>query len=172
MQIAIKVEGSEEVAANLRGIAVDVRDKFMLQALKAGGEVVRSQSQANAPKGKTGSLANSITVGTKDQVVLVGPNKDVHDSTDKRKMRNDAIGTFQEKGTVNHYFGYGAFSRQVTSNQARRQKNKQIIFVGRTEERMKAHPFLGPALMQSAQAALQAEADKLRELIEARQKKG
>lgn len=169
MEISIQIEGTEDLAANLRELDRDVHDKYLIQALQAGGQVIRDNAQAIAPVGKTGSLATSITVQTKGNVVMVGPNKDKrNDPGDKRHMRNDSIGIFQERGTKNHYTWTG---QQISAAEARRKK-KNVISFQHTEERMPARPFLGPAFQQSAQAVLQAEADKLRQLIEARKMKG
>ena len=167
MEIGLQVDGCEEMAANLRGLAVDVRDKFVLRALKAGGKIVRDNSQALAPV-RTGALATSITVGTKDKTVLVGPNRETHDTKDKRKMRNDNIAVFIEGGTVNHFVWTG---QRITAAEARRKK-KNVIAFQKTEQRTPPRPFLKTALESSAQEAFQAEADTLRGLIEERVSKG
>ena len=72
MEMSLQVEGCEELAFNLRGLAADVRDKFTIQALKAGGAVVRDYSQAEAPVGETGQLATSIVVSVKGGADGVG----------------------------------------------------------------------------------------------------
>ena len=165
MEMALRVEGCEELAANLRSLAVDVRDKFMVKALKAGAAVVRDNAQALAPVGKTGALATSMTVSVKGNAVLVGPNTEKRDDAgDKRHMRNDSIGLFQERGTKNHYTWTG---QRITAAEARRKK-KNVITIQSERERMPARPFLRPALEQSAQEAFQVEADTLRVLIEAK----
>ena len=164
MEMSLRIDGCEELAANLRSLAVDVRDKFMLQALKAGAEVVRDAAQADAPV-RTGALATSITTSVRGGAVLVGPDKQArNDPGDKRHMRNDSIGIFQEKGTVNHYNYLG---ERITAAAARRKK-KNVISIQGKSERMPARPFLRPALESSAQAAFDAEADKLKSLIETR----
>ena len=171
MEITIKVEGAENLAATLRALPAEVQAKMIPQALKAGGKVIAAYAQAEAPV-RTGELAASMTVSARGQAVLVGPNKQPrNDPGDNRHMRNDSIGIFQERGTKNHFFGFGMFSWRVTAAQARRQRNKQIITVGRTEQRMKAHPFLSVALQAGAQEALAAERDKLQVLLEAKFKK-
>ena len=170
MEMSLQVEGCEELAFNLRGLAADVRDKFTIQALKAGGAVVRDYSQAEAPVGETGQLATSIVVSVKGGAVLVGPNKQPrNDKGDDRHMRNDSIGIMQEKGTVNHFNILGG---RVSAAEARKKKRNQLFSVERKEERMPARPFMEKALEESAQEAFQAEATKLRELIETRQMKG
>ena len=168
MEITIEVEGADNLAATLRALPVEVQTKMIPLALKAGGAVIRDYAQAEAPV-RSGELAASMTVSQRGQAVLVGPNKQPrNDPGDKRHMRNDSVGIFQERGTKNHFFGFGFFKRAVTASQARRQRNKQIITVGSTEERMPARPFLSVALQAGAQEALAAERDKLAELLEAR----
>jgi HK97 gp10 family phage protein len=166
MELEIHIEGTEEMAAELRGLASDVQTKFLIQALKAGGSVVRDYSQAEAPTGKTAQLATSMTVSTRGEVVLVGPNKEPrNDPGDKRHMRNDSVCIFNEGGTKNHFTWTG---QRITAAEARRKK-KNVISFQKTEERMPARPFLALALEHAAQPALQAEADKLSELIAKRQ---
>ena len=168
MELEIKITGAEELEANLRSLAVDMQGKMVVKALQAGGAVVRDVAQAVAPQGKTKSLSASMTVSTRGGAVLVGPNKEPrNDAGDKRHMRNDSIGIFQERGTIAHF---GMFGRMTAA--AARRKRKNVISVERTEERTPATHFLEKALEQAAPAAFQAEADKLHELLEARFAKG
>ena len=167
MELALEITGVEELTRELRALPQEVKDKIMPLALKAGAAIVRDQAQANAPVGKTGALATSITVSMRGGVVLVGPSTEPRsDAGDKRNMRNSTIGLFQEKGTVNHFAGWT--NRRITASQARRQRRKQIITIGSTTLRMPKHDFLRPALEESSKEAFQAEADKLRALIEAK----
>jgi HK97 gp10 family phage protein len=164
MEIALHVDGCEQLAENMRLLAEDVRSKFTLRALKAGGAVVRDYAQALAPV-RTGALATSIIVSTKGDKVLVGPDTGTYpkgENHDKRGMRHDSIGIMQERGTFNHF---GFLGRRITAQQARRQKNKKVIIIGRQEVRMPKHEFMKPALEQAAQEAFEAEAYTLRSLI-------
>jgi len=162
MQIALHVTGTEELAMNLRSLDADVKSKFLIRALKKGAAIVRDHAQALASVGKTGSLATSMTVQMKKGTVVVGPNTETHDATDKRKMRNDSIGIFVEGGTVNHYSWN---SQKITAAEARRKK-KNVITFQKTEQRTPPRPFLKPALEQSAQEVFQAEADEMKRQID------
>ena len=167
MELEIKITGAEELEANLRSLAVDMQGKMVVKALQAGGAVVRDVAQAEAPV-NTGALATSMTMSTRGGAVLVGPNKERrNDAGDKRHMRNESIGIFQERGTV-AYFG---LMGRIKAADARR-KRKNVIYVERTEERTPATKFLEKALAQAAPEAFQAEVDKLHELVEARFAKG
>jgi HK97 gp10 family phage protein len=164
MEINLEIMGAKELAHTLREIPVEVKERMMPQALKAGGEVVRDNAQAIAPV-DTGALATSMTVQGKKGAVLVGPNKDIHDTKDKRKMLNSNIGVFVEGGTVNHFSLLG----RITAAEARRKK-KNVITYQRTEQRTPPRPFLKQALTQSAAAAFEAIAAKLRALLDAKYK--
>ena len=167
MEMQFQVTGCEEMAATLRALPGEVKEKMMPLALKEGGKIIAAYAQVNAPVGETGALATSMTVSGRGGAVFVGPSTELrNDMGDNRHMRNSTIGLFQERGTVNHFAGWT--NRRITAQQARKQRRKQIITIGSTEERMPKHEFLRPAMEEGAQEAFQAEADKLHELIEAK----
>lgn len=169
MEINLEITGVQELATTLRALPGEVQDKFMIQALKAGAMPIRDRATSNAPR-DTGALGDSITISARGKTVLVGPSTAPrNDKGDERHMRNSTVGLFQEKGTVNHFAGWT--NQRISASQARRQRRKQIITVGSTTQRMPANPFLKRALEEGAQEAFQAEADKLRELIETKFRK-
>ena len=167
MQIDFQIEGVQEAAAALRALPAKLQKRSMRKALQAGAKIFLDAAISLVPRGKTGALASSITMSTRGDTVSIGPNTEPrNDPGDKRHMQNDSVANFLEKGTANHYFGFGAFSRRVTSSQARRQRNKQIITVGRTEERMPPHKFMLPAFERTAEPAAQAIVDNLKQDLE------
>jgi HK97 gp10 family phage protein len=135
----------------------------MRKAMQKGAQLTLNAAISLAPRGKTGALAGSITMSTRGDTVSVGPNTEPRsDPGDKRKMRNDSVGNFLEKGTVNHFTWTG---QRVTAAEARRKK-KNVISLGATQERMPPHRFMLPAFQVTAEPAAQVIVDSLKQDIE------
>jgi HK97 gp10 family phage protein len=153
--VRIEIEGAREIAEKLRALPAKIEKRIMVKALRAGAQEIQAAAMGAAPV-KTGALAAGIHIETSTR----GGKVTVSVSTGDDQY----YAIMLEKGTQNHF---GMLGGRLTAQEAYRRKKKSLFSAGSTTERMKPHPFMGPAFDQSAEQAVTTAAEILKEEIEA-----
>lgn len=131
-----RLDGLQEVLANLDGVAKKVRKKAVRTGVAKAGRLLARAAKANSPQGGTGQLKRSIGSKVKTYpsgvvVAIVGPRKGF--------AVVDAKGKKHDPANIAHLVEFGHAGPHPAP----------------------AHPFLRPAFDTSKGACLQAIADEI-----------
>lgn len=167
----VEIEGDDELIKKLNGMSQGFRSKALLHAVTMGGEIVKREASARAPKRKTGNggtLARSITV-----VKMKETSKLAKVAVSWRKGRSSRTGAFYgimiEKGTKPRH---KKRSKAVgLDKKGRSRKNITVGQAGSTGTGP-ALPFLIPAYDSKREAVSKEIKVQLSRLIRRAVKKG
>jgi HK97 gp10 family phage protein len=148
MNTSVKVSGLKELNVFLDTLPDKLQKNVMRAALRAGAKVIADQARENVPVA-SGKLKKDITIGTRSRGGVVTASV-------KAGAKSAWYAKFVEFGTAAHEINAKPGSVMMFNGQ---------IAIRVNHPGAKPQPFMRPALDARGQAAVQAVAEKMREVL-------
>ena len=145
---AVKLTGDRALLRKLKALG-STHDSDIVAAITKGAKIIEAEAKSRAPKGKTGTLKESISSGQ-----------------DKKAAKPTVLVSWRRGGPSRTDGFYGLFLERGTKPRVRTKYAKKKMRKPAYTGRVKAKPFLEPAYDQTKDQAQRVITAELKKLIE------